>query len=111
MNLYFNNNLIGTYSDNKIRLDEKSVFEWKPLLSEKEENIFKIIGEVADALHVEAYLVGGFVRDKIINRSTKDADIVCMGDGIALANAVAERFTPKPYVAFFKNNNASIIFL
>jgi len=72
-------------------------------LSPKEENIFTIIGQAADTLNVEAYLVGGFVRDKIIGRATKDADIVCMGDGIALAHAVAEKFNPKPYVAFFKN--------
>ncbi|MBS1626361.1 MAG: HD domain-containing protein [Bacteroidetes bacterium] len=71
--------------------------------SEKEENIFKIIGNVADTLNIPAYLVGGFVRDKIICRATKDADIVCIGDGIAFANAVAEKFKPKPYVAFFKN--------
>lgn len=48
------------------------------------------------------YLIGGFVRDKIIGRPTKDADIVCLGDGIALAEAVASRFQPKPAVAFFK---------
>ncbi|MBS1641348.1 MAG: HD domain-containing protein [Bacteroidetes bacterium] len=71
--------------------------------SEKEENIFRIIGNVADALNIPAYLVGGFVRDKIICRTTKDADIVCIGNGIAFANAVAEKFKPKPYVAFFKN--------
>ncbi|MBS1590585.1 MAG: HD domain-containing protein [Bacteroidetes bacterium] len=71
--------------------------------SEKEENIFRIIGNVADALNMPAYLVGGFVRDKIICRTTKDADIVCIGNGIAFANAVAEKFKPKPYVAFFKN--------
>lgn len=50
-----------------------------------------------------AYLVGGFVRDKLIGRPTKDADIVCVGDGILLAHKVAERFQPKPTVAFYKN--------
>lgn len=50
-----------------------------------------------------AFVIGGFVRDKIIGRQTKDADIVCLGDGILLANKVAERFSPKPKVAFFKN--------
>jgi putative nucleotidyltransferase with HDIG domain len=42
------------------------------------------------------------VRDKLIGRKTKDADIVCVGDGIALARAVARRFSPMPPVAFFK---------
>jgi tRNA nucleotidyltransferase/poly(A) polymerase len=48
-------------------------------------------------------LIGGFVRDKIIGRETKDADIVCVGDGIALAKAVAKRFKPEPRVNYFKN--------
>ena len=49
------------------------------------------------------YLIGGFVRDKLLDRNTKDADIVCLGDGIKLAHAVAELFNPKPTVAYFKN--------
>ena len=71
--------------------------------SRKEEQVFRIIADAAAALQVKAYLIGGFVRDKIIGRSTKDADIVCLGDGIALAHKVAEAFTPVPPVAFFKN--------
>ena len=48
------------------------------------------------------YIIGGFVRDKLIGRTTKDADIVCVGDGIALAHAVAKRFKPHPKVSHFK---------
>ena len=44
--------------------------------SDKEEAIFKKIGAVADALNMPCYLIGGFVRDKVIGRNTKDADIV-----------------------------------
>ncbi len=58
---------------------------------------------MAAGLNLPCYLIGGFVRDKIIGRPTKDADIVCLGDGIALAHKVAERFNPAPTVAFFKN--------
>jgi putative nucleotidyltransferase with HDIG domain len=65
--------------------------------------IFKKIAAAADELGVETYAVGGFVRDKILNRTTKDLDIVCVGDGIKLAEAVAEKFNPKPQVSFFKN--------
>lgn len=70
--------------------------------TDKELFLLKKIASAAEELAVEAYLIGGFVRDKIIGRPTKDADIVCMGDGIALAHKVAERFNPKPTVAFFK---------
>lgn len=71
--------------------------------NDKELFILKKIAKAAEELNVECYLIGGFVRDKIIDRPTKDADIVCLGDGIALAHKVAERFNPKPHVAFFKN--------
>jgi putative nucleotidyltransferase with HDIG domain len=72
-------------------------------LSNKELELFKKISKTATALQLPTFLIGGFVRDKIIGRQTKDADIVCLGDGIALAHAVAEQFNPKPYVAYFKN--------
>ncbi|MEX6686781.1 HD domain-containing protein [Danxiaibacter flavus] len=71
--------------------------------TERELFIFKKIANASEAIHVQSYLIGGFVRDKIIGRATKDADIVCLGDGIELANAVAQRFSPIPNVAFFKN--------
>jgi putative nucleotidyltransferase with HDIG domain len=70
--------------------------------TEKELFIFKKIAHAAEELGVETYLIGGFVRDKIIGRATKDADIVCVGDGIAMAKAVAKRFNPEPRVNYFK---------
>lgn len=71
--------------------------------SNKELFIFKKIAHAANELDMPAYLIGGFVRDKLINRDTKDADIVCVGDGIQLATAVAKHFNPVPHVSFFKN--------
>ena len=65
--------------------------------------IINKVATAAEHLNVPAYLIGGFVRDKIIGRNTKDADIVCLGDGIALAHSTASFFVHKPYVAFFKN--------
>ncbi|HAN39051.1 MAG TPA: tRNA nucleotidyltransferase, partial [Chitinophagaceae bacterium] len=70
--------------------------------TQKELFLLKKISKAAEVLELPTFLIGGFVRDKILGRPTKDADIVCLGDGIALAHAVAERFTPKPPVAFFK---------
>jgi poly(A) polymerase len=68
-----------------------------------EKTIFSKIAKAAADLNMPTYLIGGFVRDKIIGRATKDADIVCLGDGIALANSVADLFYPRPPVAYFKN--------
>ncbi len=68
-----------------------------------EQAVFDKIAKAAAALELPTFLIGGFVRDKIIGRPTKDADIVCLGDGIALANQVADLFEPRPTVAYFKN--------
>jgi putative nucleotidyltransferase with HDIG domain len=70
--------------------------------SPKERKLFELIGATAHAMNVSCYLVGGFVRDKIMGRNTKDADIVCTGDGIALAHAVAAELPGRPQVNFFK---------
>lgn len=72
-------------------------------LSDKERAIINKIAQTAQQLGLESYLIGGFVRDKILNRRTKDADIVCVGDGIELAKAVAQTFKPVPEVSYFKN--------
>jgi len=69
----------------------------------KELEILNKISESAAALQMPSYLIGGFVRDKIIGRPTKDMDIVCLGNGILLAEAVSKKFSPKPEVNFFKN--------
>ena len=71
--------------------------------TQKELDIFQTIGSAAAQMNLSCYLIGGFVRDKILGRSTKDADIVCTGDGIALAHAVASLLKPKPQVSYFKN--------
>ncbi len=64
--------------------------------------IFKKIAGVSEELGMECYIIGGFVRDKILGRPTKDMDIVCTGDGITLAEKVAQLFIPKPMVNIFK---------
>ena len=70
--------------------------------TEKEIALFKVVAAAAAKLNTQAYAVGGFVRDKILDRPTKDIDIVCLGDGMQLANEVAKQFNPKPPVALFK---------
>ncbi|MBL7733880.1 MAG: HD domain-containing protein, partial [Chitinophagaceae bacterium] len=71
--------------------------------TEKELFVFNKIAHAAQELEMPCYVIGGFVRDKLLGRETKDADIVCVGDGIRLATAVATRFRPAPKVSFFKN--------
>lgn len=73
------------------------------IITPEEERILQITAETAAELHIEAYAVGGFVRDLLLKRSTKDIDIVCVGSGIEFARAVSKKFTPRPKVAFFKN--------
>lgn len=71
--------------------------------NKEELKIFEMISAAAQKLDVPCYLIGGFVRDKLLGRETKDADIVCAGDGIALAHEVSKAFSPVPKVSFFKN--------
>lgn len=71
--------------------------------TKQELHILKKVANAAEALEMETYLIGGFIRDKIIGRPGKDLDFVCIGDGIALAKAAAKNFDPVPHVDFFKN--------
>lgn len=68
-----------------------------------EQTILHNIALAAKQLGVPCYAIGGFVRDKIIGRNTKDIDIVCLGSGIELAEASAQLFSSKPNVAVYKN--------
>ncbi len=63
--------------------------------------VFAKIAEAAALLNTDAYVIGGFVRDLLLKRTSKDLDIVTSGDGIALANKVAELLKVKK-VSIFK---------
>jgi putative nucleotidyltransferase with HDIG domain len=70
----------------------------------KEMELIREVSAAAQEAGIETYLVGGFVRDKLLGRTHQpDMDIVCVGDGIALAQQVARRFRPKPTVSVFRN--------
>lgn len=73
------------------------------LASSLDHTIFKTIGAVADRQGVEAYVVGGYVRDLILKRASKDIDFVCVGSGISLAREVANALGPSVQVNVFKN--------
>ncbi len=73
-------------------------------LQDWELSILHKISEAAQSLDNKAWLIGGFVRDRLLNRNTKnDFDIVCLGDGIALADQLAKMLSPSPKVDFYKN--------
>jgi len=73
--------------------------------------IFEIVSGVADAHGVEAYVVGGYVRDLLLKRESKDVDFVCVGSGIRLAEAVAEKLGPRVKVNVFRNfGTAQIVY-
>lgn len=64
---------------------------------------FRIISEAADELGVEAYVIGGYVRDLFLNRSSKDIDVVAVGSGIELAKSVARKLGKGAHLSVFKN--------
>lgn len=59
------------------------------LASSLEHPVFKTIGQVADASNLQVFVVGGYVRDILLKRPSKDIDFVCVGSGIELAQKVA----------------------
>jgi len=71
--------------------------------SPTEASLIEHLSAAAEEAGVQAWLIGGFVRDRLLGRPCADMDIVCLGDGIALAHKVANRFRPAPTVSFFKN--------
>ena len=71
--------------------------------SKKEQFVLDKVHKAVTETGTAAFLIGGFVRDKVIGKSAKDIDIVCLGDGISLAHEVANHFFPRPAVSYFKN--------
>jgi poly(A) polymerase len=65
--------------------------------------IFQVVSEAADKANVNAFIVGGYVRDLILKRPSKDIDFVCVGSGILLAREVASSLGPDVHVTIFKN--------
>lgn len=64
---------------------------------------FRLVSEAADELGVEAYVIGGYVRDIFLNRPSKDIDVVAVGSGIELAKAVAVKLGRHAHLSVFKN--------
>ncbi len=68
-----------------------------------DKEIFHQIGDVADELGVECYVVGGYVRDIFLERPSDDIDVVVVGSGIAVASALKKRLGRRAHLSVFKN--------
>lgn len=67
-------------------------------------DIFKTIKQLGDELNIECYVIGGFVRDLLMNKSApKDIDVLVIGNGIEMAKKVSNKLNPKGKVKVFKN--------
>ena len=64
--------------------------------------ILHLVGETADELGLECYVIGGWVRDLLLHRESKDIDVVVVGSGIALAEAVAKKLGRGAHLSVFK---------
>ena len=72
--------------------------------------LFQVISESADQLGIDCYVIGGFVRDFILERGhEKDIDIVAIGSGIELAKHVAKNLPNTPKVQIFKTYGTAMI--
>lgn len=68
-----------------------------------DDKIFKQISETADELGLECYVVGGYVRDIFLQRPSKDIDVVVVGSGIAMAEALGRRLGKGAHISVFRN--------
>lgn len=67
-----------------------------------ENEVLHLIGETADRMGLECYVIGGWVRDLFLHRPSTDIDVVCVGSGIALAEEVAKRLGKGAHLSVFK---------
>lgn len=75
----------------------------------EEKKFLELVSETARLLQYPAYVVGGFVRDRLLGRPTKDIDIVCVGDGIRLAESVAAKLNPRPKVVVYSRFGTAML--
>ena len=68
-----------------------------------DKDIFHKISEAADSLHLECYVVGGYVRDLFLERPSNDIDVVVVGSGIQVASELKKLLGKKAYLSVFRN--------
>lgn len=65
--------------------------------------LFRMLSETVDEMGLEAYIVGGYVRDMLLERPSKDVDVVVVGSGIEVAKAFAKKLGRGAHCSYFKN--------
>lgn len=75
----------------------------KELVDSLSDPIFRLISETAEELRMECYVIGGYVRDLFLERPSNDIDVVVVGSGIAIAEAVGKKLGRKAHVSVFRN--------
>jgi len=78
-------------------------------IQSQEREIFALIEQTAHELDYPAYVVGGYVRDRLLARPSKDMDIVCVGNGIRLAQNIASKMHPIPRVVVYKRFGTAML--
>jgi len=74
-----------------------------------EHPVFGIVSELVSDMNVTAYVIGGYVRDLLLNRPSKDIDIVVVGSGIDLARAVAKKIGKKGRITVYRNFGTALL--
>lgn len=78
-------------------------------MSLEEEKIIGVVSDCAKELRMPAYLVGGYVRDQVLERPSKDIDVTVVGSGIDFAKQVASHIIPAPSLAVYKNFGTALL--
>lgn len=71
--------------------------------------VFNLISDIVTKNNQQAFVIGGYVRDLLLKRNSKDIDIVVLGSGIELAKEVADRLGNKTHVSVFKNFGTAML--
>lgn len=80
------------------------------LFDSKYKDLFKIIGQTADTLGYECYVIGGYVRDFFLGKENDDLDFVVVGNGIAMAKAVAQVLNAKKFDYYESYGTAKVTY-
>lgn len=88
-------------------LDQKNVTT--DIILKLDHPVFKLIANICKEENVDSYVIGGYVRDLLLNRPCKDIDIVVIGDGILVANRLAAKLEKGTNVSVFKNFGTAMI--